>query len=107
MDSWRIFESFEPESKSVFLDVVHCSATSPARPRLKTKALTEFENFRECHAFLSTYTPILKRGEENPILQVCCGKYQKPGCDVGPCFLGVTRDYRCEYRDRFNTGYLK
>ncbi len=107
MDLWKIFESFDPDSKDVFLDVVHASAVGPAHSNLQSKVLTGFQTFRETHSFLERYTKVLSMGTENPILEICCGQYQHTGCDVGPCFLGVTLSYRCAYRDRFKKGVLK
>ncbi len=102
MDSWRVFESFDPNSKDVFLDVVHVSTAGPSHSNLQSKFLAGFQTFRETHSFLERYAEVLSAGREKSILEVCCGRYQYPGCDVGPCFLGVTPNYRCAYRDRFN-----
>ncbi len=100
MPSWTLFESFDPVSGRLFLDVVDASAPPPARPGLATSPLETFRDFPEARAFVDGYVRALDRGHEKPVREVFCGEHQHPGCDVGNCKLGVTREYRCEYRDR-------
>jgi hypothetical protein len=100
MGSWTIYESFDPKSGRLFLDVVDSSAKPPSHNRLKTGVLERFRDFREAHVFLDGYIKALQLGRARSVLEVFCGEHEHPGCDVGPCKLGVTPDYRCSYRDR-------
>ena len=100
MGSWTIFESFNPLSGNLYLDVVDSSGKSPTHENSETKPLESFHDFREAHAFLDGYIKALEHSPEKPIREVFCGEHEHPGCDVGPCALGVTPGYRCAYRDR-------
>lgn len=100
MDLWTIYESFDPVTGDLFLDVVDASARVPLRAGLIPGVLERFPDFREAHAFLEGYVRAMKEGREAFIREVHCGRHQCPGCDIGPCRLGVTPDYRCAYRDR-------
>lgn len=100
MASWKIFESFDPASGGVYLDIVDSSARPPEHGKLEARVLETFDDFPEAHGFLDGYIAALKRGRERPIREVFCGKHAHPGCDVGPCPLGATSDDRCAYRDR-------
>jgi hypothetical protein len=67
---------------------------------LESKLLESFHDFRETHAFLDGYIKAIEHNPKKAIREVFCGEHEHPGCDVGPCALGVTPDYRCAYRDR-------
>ena len=98
MESWTIFESFDPSSGRLYIDVVASSGKRAAHEGLESKLLESFLNFHEAHAFLDGYCKAIACGHEKPIREVICGEHEHPGCDIGPCSLGVTPSYRCAYR---------
>lgn len=100
MPAWTIYESYDPATGALFLDVVDESARPPVHGGLRRLELERFRDFRQAHRFLDGYIDALSCGRERFVRAVHCGSHRRPGCDAGPCPLGATPAYRCAHRDR-------
>jgi len=98
---WALYESYDPGTAILYLDLVAPPAVAPAHPGLKApKVLGTFAEADDARKFTDGYLKSLAYKQDKVVSEVRCGKHRLGGCDGPgkPCFLGLD-SYHCKVRE--------